>query len=108
MGLVAEMKAVGLSAISVKPEADKKSRMKIQAAKFESGLVFFPKQAPWLADFQAELFAFPNTRFDDQVDSVSQALASVQSKFDFNKLADGMGRLVSGLAFQQNFLGRIV
>jgi predicted phage terminase large subunit-like protein len=108
MGLVAEMKAVGLSAISVKPEADKKSRMKIQAAKFESGLVFFPKQAPWLADFQAELFAFPNTRFDDQVDSVSQALASVQSKFDFNKLADGMARLSSGLAFQQNFRGRMV
>jgi terminase large subunit-like protein len=30
MGLVAEMKAVGLAAISVKPGADKKSRMKIQ------------------------------------------------------------------------------
>ena len=108
MGLVAEMKAVGLSAISVKPGADKKSRMKIQAAKFESGLVFFPKQAPWLADFEAELFAFPNTRFDDQVDSTAQALASGHSTFDIKALADGMGRLASGLAFQQNFRGRMV
>lgn len=28
--------------------------------------------------------------------------------FDIKALADGMGRLASGLAFQQNFLGRIV
>jgi hypothetical protein len=82
--------------------------MKIQAAKFKGGLVFFPKQAPWLADFEAELFAFPNTRFDDQVDSTAQALACGHSTFDIKALADGMGRLVSGLALQQNFLGRIV
>ena len=36
--------------------------------------VVFPRQAPWLEDLEAELFAFPLSRFDDQVDSVSQAL----------------------------------
>ena len=45
------------------------------SAKFEAGLVYFPKHAPWLADLEAELFSFPGSRHDDQVDSISQALA---------------------------------
>ena len=61
--------------IPIKPEHDKKTRMSIQTAKFESGRVLFPTHAPWLADFEDELCAFPRGRHDDQVDSVSQALA---------------------------------
>ena len=38
------------------------------SAKFEAGLVYFPKHAPWLADLEAELFSFPGSRHDDQVD----------------------------------------
>jgi len=49
--------------------------MSIQSANFEAGLVHLPENAPWLADFEAELFAFPGSRYDDQIDSVSQALA---------------------------------
>ncbi len=52
------------------------TRMSVQAAKFEAGLVHLPEQAPWLASFEAELFAFPGSRHDDQIDSVSQALAN--------------------------------
>ena len=48
--------------------------MSVVSAKFESGLVFLSERAPWLADFEAELFAFPGSRHDDQCDSVSQAL----------------------------------
>jgi hypothetical protein len=36
--------------------------------------VFFPERAPWLPELEAELFAFPGSRHDDQVDSISQAL----------------------------------
>ena len=36
--------------------------------------MLFPTQAPWLADLEDELFAFPRGRHDDQVDSISQAL----------------------------------
>jgi predicted phage terminase large subunit-like protein len=106
--LVGELKNVGLSAIAVRPEGNKKTRMKIQSAKFELGLVFFPRRASWLHDYQSELFAFPNVRFDDQVDSTSQALASDHSAFDFNAFADGMGRLYSGLVLGQLFRGRVV
>jgi hypothetical protein len=48
--------------------------MAVASAKFEAGQVLLPRRAPWLADFEAELFAFPGARHDDQCDSVSQAL----------------------------------
>ena len=60
--------------LAVKPDRDKITRMSVVSSKFESGLVFLPERAPWLADFEAELFAFPGSRHDDQCDSVSQAL----------------------------------
>jgi predicted phage terminase large subunit-like protein len=40
----------------------------------EQGSVHFLKEAPWLGDLLDELLRFPQTRFDDQVDSVSQYL----------------------------------
>ena len=60
--------------IGVKPEHDKVSRMAVASAKIEAGQVLLPRRAPWLADFEAELFAFPAARHDDQCDSVSQVL----------------------------------
>jgi predicted phage terminase large subunit-like protein len=56
--------------------------MSIQSAKFESGQVFLPQDAPWLAELEAELFSFPQSRHDDQVDSLSQALAHANSGYD--------------------------
>jgi predicted phage terminase large subunit-like protein len=72
--LIAELRRLGRVVIAVRPEHDKITRMSVQSAKFEAGQVYLPERAPWLADFEAELFAFPNGRHDDQVDSVSQAL----------------------------------
>jgi predicted phage terminase large subunit-like protein len=36
--------------------------------------VLLPNKAPWLAEYVRELTAFPGTKFDDQVDSTTQAL----------------------------------
>src|SRR5271168_1545037 len=60
--------------LAVKPDRNKITRMSVVSAKFQSGLVFLPERAHWLADLEAELFAFPGSRHDDQCDSVSQAL----------------------------------
>ena len=46
--------------------------MEAQCARFEAGQVYLPKDAPWLSEFLREVFAFPNARHNDQVDSVSQ------------------------------------
>ena len=65
----------------MKPEGDKISRMAVVSAKFESGQVFLPQRASWLADFERELFAFPGAKHDDQCDSVSQALSEQNYRF---------------------------
>jgi predicted phage terminase large subunit-like protein len=75
ISLVQELLGEVNGILAVKPDRDKIIRLSVVSAKFESGLVFLPERAPWLADFEAELFAFPGSRHDDQCDSVSQALS---------------------------------
>jgi predicted phage terminase large subunit-like protein len=60
--------------IGVKPDGSKADRMVAESAKIEAGHMHLPKQADWLGSFLLELLAFPNGRYDDQVDSVSQFL----------------------------------
>ncbi|MDG2571012.1 phage terminase large subunit, partial [Vibrio parahaemolyticus] len=61
-------------AILRRPRFDKEARFLAQSARFESGQVHVPQDAPWLAGWLDELLAFPNGRHDDQVDATSQAL----------------------------------
>ena len=72
--LVQELRRQVYGIIAVKPDRDKISRMAVASAKFEAGQVLLPRGAPWLVEFEAELFAFPGVRHDDQCNSVSQAL----------------------------------
>jgi predicted phage terminase large subunit-like protein len=60
-----------------KVEGDKVMRLTAQAAQFHAGLVHFREDAPWLGELMAELLGFPGVRHDDQVDSISQALAFI-------------------------------
>jgi len=80
--LIAELRRMGRVAVPIRPERDKLTRMSVQSAKFEAGLVHLPEHAPWLAAFEAELFAFPGSRHNDQIDSVSQALANGASGYN--------------------------
>jgi predicted phage terminase large subunit-like protein len=73
--LIKDLKATGLPAVGVFPEGDKLTRVSVQLEKFANRQVFLPEEAPWLVDFENELFAFPNGRYDDQVDALIQALA---------------------------------
>jgi predicted phage terminase large subunit-like protein len=99
--LVKELQKAGLPATAVKALHDKKVRVFVQTEKFRSGLIWFPKHAPWLADLEAELFSFPAGDHDDQVDSVVQALAfeHTTSRYDLEVLGKGMERLAQGLLF---------
>jgi predicted phage terminase large subunit-like protein len=95
--LIQELKTAHFSVIAVKPEYDKKIRMAIQSAKFQNGQVFFPKEAPWLRELEDELFAFPNGRHDDQVDSISQALGHKIASFWTKESLDGYNYFVNAL-----------
>jgi predicted phage terminase large subunit-like protein len=82
--LVQELRTKVSGIIAVRPDGDKVSRMAVVSSKFEAGQVFLPERASWLADFEAELFAFPGSRNDDQCDSVSQALSEQNVSFPLN------------------------
>ncbi|MGC2195342.1 MAG: phage terminase large subunit [Terriglobales bacterium] len=73
--LIQELTYEGLHAIkSYKPTMDKVMRLHTVCASFENGCVHLPQAAPWLNGYIHELVTFPNGKFDDQVDSTSQAL----------------------------------
>jgi predicted phage terminase large subunit-like protein len=61
-------------AIWLHPGKSKVERMVAQTAKIEAGEVRFPRQANWLECCKSEFAAFPNGKYDDQVDSLSQFL----------------------------------
>jgi predicted phage terminase large subunit-like protein len=90
--LVQELRGEVDGILAVKPDRDKVTRMSVVSAKFESGLVFFPERAPWLADLEAELFAFPGSRHDDQCDSVSQALTDDNCAFPMKISPEALAR----------------
>lgn len=77
IGLIQDLKSMaeGFPVIAYDPGAlNKESRMRIQSAKIEGGLVFLPPAAPWLEDFLNEVRRFPNAVHDDQIDALSQLL----------------------------------
>lgn len=60
-----------------KPRENKEMRMARQASLIENGLVYIPHEAHWLPEYLHELAMFPNGKYNDQVDSTSQALDTI-------------------------------
>lgn len=56
------------------PKGDKATRLHQVGRYIADGRVYLPEEAPWLDAFVRELQAFPNGKYDDQVDSLSQVL----------------------------------
>lgn len=80
ISLIQQLRSDEVPAIAINPEVDKATRVYTVQPMFESGAVYFPKSAPWLDTLFEELFGFPNSRTDDQVDSISQALSWIQKR----------------------------
>lgn len=86
--LIQELKRTSWTVVGVKPANDNLTRMHIASAKIRSGKVFLPQSASWLAELEAELFAFPQSPHDDQVDSISQFLNDESSTYNPAALVD--------------------
>lgn len=69
-----------LPLIPIKVKYDKVIRFARSTAFIEAGHVFLPREAPWLADFEQELYSFPYAPHDDQVDSLTQFLLWIKDK----------------------------
>lgn len=84
ISLIQDLKAdeeVRAAIIAINPGAfSKLVRMENESSFIESGIVWLPKSAPWLEDFENEIVLFPNAIYDDQVDSMSQFLKRYREK----------------------------
>jgi predicted phage terminase large subunit-like protein len=74
--LLQELKREGIYNVKAYNPAgnDKVMRLHAQTAFIENGQLFLPTQAHWLNDYVQELTSFPGSKYDDQVDSTTQAL----------------------------------
>jgi predicted phage terminase large subunit-like protein len=82
--------------IGIKPAGDKLVRMEAQCARFEAGQVYLPREAPWLSELLHEILSFPNSRYDDQIDSISQFLKRAEANEPRFALVGGGGKVFCG------------
>jgi predicted phage terminase large subunit-like protein len=102
--LIQELRAEHFSLVQAAPamDGDKVMRLRAQTAKIEGGFVLFPEQAHWLEVYLRELLSFPNSKYDDQVDSTVFALAWSTLNPPYRgwtkESLDGYSKLLGGLA----------
>ncbi|MBF6604994.1 MAG: hypothetical protein IVW53_05360 [Chloroflexi bacterium] len=72
-----------LPARSIRPDADKVTRARALAARYEGGKVVHLRGAPGLAELEAELVGFPNAEHDDLVDALVYATDLGRVDFSF-------------------------
>lgn len=60
---------------AIKPDTDKVSRLIGASAYIENGTLQFPQDPqPWWPEFKKELLGFPNSKYKDQVDALTQCI----------------------------------
>lgn len=70
----------GVTCKPFKPHKDKVTRASNAAIWQENGKIYFLQGAPWLEDLRTELYKFPKTSHDDQVDALSLASIAARSQ----------------------------
>jgi predicted phage terminase large subunit-like protein len=70
----------GIVAYQGPPNCDKIMRMHANSSMIENNFVHLPENETWLSDYVHELTTFPRGRYDDQVDSTSQALDWIKQR----------------------------
>lgn len=86
ISLSQELKQLGeIHPIKCLPRESKIERMAVRSSMIESGKVYLPKQASWLDALQREMMAFPQSKHDDQADTLSQALGWIEKQAQFMK-----------------------
>jgi predicted phage terminase large subunit-like protein len=106
--LIQELRSEHFSLVQAAPaiDGDKVMRLRAQTAKIEGGFVLFPTQAHWLETYLLELVTFPNSKYDDQVDSTVFALAwsTLNPRVGWtDESLRGLENFYAGLAFNRIF-----
>ena len=87
---------------------DKIMRLHSVTSTIENGFVHLPEKADWLPAYLHELPVFPNGKFDDQVDSTSQALDWFKSSTAQFGVLEWFNRELQQLANPQRTLESLI
>ncbi len=76
ISLIQELKRLGirLKAIGRGKGDDKISRAHVASVMLEQGVVWYPKDKPWATEVIRQCASFPNAKYDDLTDTVTDAL----------------------------------
>jgi predicted phage terminase large subunit-like protein len=92
--VIQDLREAGLTSVKAyEPPSgtDKVMRLHLQTPVIENGRVYLPISAPWLGEFLSEVTGFPGSKHDDQVDSMTQALAHLAAPSTAEKLMIAYG-----------------
>ncbi|WP_054000524.1 phage terminase large subunit [Ahrensia marina] len=91
--LYADLRRIGESQYrAITPRGSKEDRLAACSALIEEGRVFLPDEADWKSTLIHELLSFPNTRYDDQVDSVTLFLNYMRNSRNQHRFSGHRGR----------------
>jgi predicted phage terminase large subunit-like protein len=71
--LFVDVQRKGVVVRELRPDRAKAARAEVAVALTEAGRCYFPRNAPWLDEWESELTEFPLGRHDDQVDVFAYA-----------------------------------
>lgn len=91
-GLIQTLRREGIPVTAIQRSRDKVSRAHDAAPFMESGNVYVPEFASFLAPFLAEIEAFPSGVNDDTLDPMFDAIAEVQARRAAPVVASATGR----------------
>ena len=99
LSIIQHARRDGLPVKELKPDRDKVSRALVAAARLEGGTLYWPATAPWLDEWENELLLFPNSRHDDQVDTLAYAAIELAKRrsIDHAAIAEAIGRANASL-----------
>ena len=81
--LVQEVQATSnINVVPIKPEKDKETRLHAITPMIEGGNVYLPNEAEWLNTYIDQMSMFPRAKHDDMVDSTTQFLSWIKTRFD--------------------------
>jgi predicted phage terminase large subunit-like protein len=87
--LIQDLCADGIHGVTrYNAKLDKVMRMHSVTSTIENGFVYIPEKADWLPQYMHEMAVFPNGKYDDQVDSTSQALDWAKDRCQFGGLIE--------------------
>ena len=79
-GLIQSLKQLGIPAVGIPRNTDKKVRAFDASPMIEAGQVYLPSDAHYLSDFLLECTQFPTGKNDDQVDPMMDAVSDMLIK----------------------------